>query len=66
MSTCLTISSAKEPVPAPTSRMSPSLIFSLIKLAMIKPKYSETSGEVRKSPSLEDLTTSVLKKPNLE
>ena len=38
----------------------------LIKLAMIKPKYSETSGEVRKSPSLEDLTTSVLKKPNLE
>ena len=64
--TYLSISSAKEPVPAPTSRMEPSLIFSLIKLEIIKPKNWDTSGEVRKSPSLDDLTISVLKKPDSE
>ena len=55
------ICSIKEPVPEPISIIFFKLLLEFIQFRMIFPKYFETSGDVKKSPSLSDLTISVLK-----
>ena len=60
------ICSIKEPVPEPISIIFFKLLLEFIQFRMIFPKYFETSGDVKKSPSLSDLTISVLKKPSCE
>ena len=57
------ICSIKEPVPEPISIIFFKLLSELIQFRIIFPKYFETSGDVKKSPSLSDLTKSVLKNP---
>ena len=60
------ICSIKEPVPEPISIIFFKLLLESIQFRMIFPKYFETSGDVKKSPSLSDLTISVLKKPSCD
>ena len=60
------ICSISEPVPEPISTILFKLQLLLIQFRKIFPKYIETSGDVKKSPFLADLTKSVLKNPNCE
>ena len=50
------ICSIKEPVPEPISIIFFKLLSEWIQFRIIFPKYLETSGDVKKSPSLSDLT----------
>ena len=60
------ICSIKEPVPDPNSTIFSWKFLLSIQLLITTPKYFDTSGDVKKSPFSEDLTLSVLKKPNSE